>query len=350
MDRINGAGHIGNRFVAEDLATNRPPTEITPEWMNSVQEELVAIATMNGAPLNPAVLTQARDAIVAYLQGRIDALVNASPAALDTLKELADAMGDDPNFATTVLNALALKAPLASPALTGTPTAPTPAIFDNSNKLVTTAFLALNAAKWAGYTSIFAGATLDGASYAGKVIQLSNTGYTVVLPLVAEVANGTKMLFINSGTGTVTITRQGADQIYPNLTTPVNSITLNVGDSAELMVGGGSWNMTAGSLVLSYAPQFGASLTGDGYQRLPSGLIVQWGNCTNSSVSGAVTTTFPIAFPNACHIVLPVSASVGTANFATCESRTVTHFTSSLWGVGGSRVAGYPAFFLAIGQ
>jgi phage-related tail fiber protein len=41
------------------------------------------------------------------------ALVNSSPAALDTLNELTAALGNDPNFATTVTNALALKAPLA---------------------------------------------------------------------------------------------------------------------------------------------------------------------------------------------------------------------------------------------
>jgi hypothetical protein len=39
----------------------------------------------------------------------INALINGSPGALDTLKELADAMGDDANFAATVTNALANK-------------------------------------------------------------------------------------------------------------------------------------------------------------------------------------------------------------------------------------------------
>lgn len=42
------------------------------------------------------------------------------PAALDTLNELAAALGDDANYATTVTNALAAKAPLASPTFTGT--------------------------------------------------------------------------------------------------------------------------------------------------------------------------------------------------------------------------------------
>ena len=43
----------------------------------------------------------------------------SAPSTLDTLNELAAALGDDPNFATTVTNSIALKAPLASPAFTG---------------------------------------------------------------------------------------------------------------------------------------------------------------------------------------------------------------------------------------
>lgn len=45
-------------------------------------------------------------------------LVASAPSTLNTLKELSDALGSDANFATTVTNALAAKAPLTSPALT----------------------------------------------------------------------------------------------------------------------------------------------------------------------------------------------------------------------------------------
>jgi hypothetical protein len=50
----------------------------------------------------------------------VAAVVNASPASLDTLRELAASLGDDANFAATVTNALAAKAPTASPTFTGT--------------------------------------------------------------------------------------------------------------------------------------------------------------------------------------------------------------------------------------
>lgn len=47
--------------------------------------------------------------IVAAIKAAIDGLVNGSGAALDTLKELADALGNDPEFATTIGNALGLR-------------------------------------------------------------------------------------------------------------------------------------------------------------------------------------------------------------------------------------------------
>jgi hypothetical protein len=55
----------------------------------------------------------------AEVDNNIANLVDTAPAALDTLNELAAALGDDENFATTVNSLIALKAPLASPAFTG---------------------------------------------------------------------------------------------------------------------------------------------------------------------------------------------------------------------------------------
>jgi hypothetical protein len=76
-----------------------------------------------------------------FVQTAIANLVASAPGTLNTLNELATALGDDPNFATTMTNQLALKAPLASPALTGTPTAPTPATADSSSLVATTQYV-----------------------------------------------------------------------------------------------------------------------------------------------------------------------------------------------------------------
>lgn len=53
-------------------------------------------------------------ASTAFVRAAIAALVDSSPGALDTLNELAAALGDDPNFSTTVLTAIGLKADAAA--------------------------------------------------------------------------------------------------------------------------------------------------------------------------------------------------------------------------------------------
>lgn len=80
-------------------------------------------------------------ATTAFVQAALTALINGAPATLDTLKEIAAAINNDPKFSTTINNALALKAPLSSPALTGTPTAPTAAMSVNNTQIATTAFV-----------------------------------------------------------------------------------------------------------------------------------------------------------------------------------------------------------------
>ncbi len=54
-----------------------------------------------------------------YVGTQISNLVDSAPGTLDTLNELARALGDDPNFATTITNSIATKLPLAGGTLTG---------------------------------------------------------------------------------------------------------------------------------------------------------------------------------------------------------------------------------------
>lgn len=68
MQRTNGAGHVAHMFVDEDVATSRPPTELTPAWFNAVQEELVNLATMTGFALDDAHNDQAKNALVMAMQ------------------------------------------------------------------------------------------------------------------------------------------------------------------------------------------------------------------------------------------------------------------------------------------
>jgi hypothetical protein len=139
--------------------------------------------TLTGVPAAPtAVLgtNTTQIATTAFIKAAIDALLAGAPGALDTLHELADALGDDASYAATITSALALKAPLANPALTGTPTAPTADPATNSTQLASTAFvkIAADAAAAASQPktgNIFAVATLPAAaSNVGRVVYCSD--------------------------------------------------------------------------------------------------------------------------------------------------------------------------------
>ena len=121
-------------LMAKHIAANDPHTQYAPK----------ASPTFTGTPKAPTAAAgnnTTQLATTAFVQAALIALINGAPATLDTLKEIAAAINNDPSFSTTINNALALKAPLASPALTGTPTAPTAAQTVNNSQVATTAFV-----------------------------------------------------------------------------------------------------------------------------------------------------------------------------------------------------------------
>lgn len=93
MHRIDGAGHVDHMFVSEDPATNRPPTEITPEIMNAFQEELATFIEWAGVALAKGDNTQLKQALLAtFLTG--SALIDHSEAADPHPVYLTSAEGD----------------------------------------------------------------------------------------------------------------------------------------------------------------------------------------------------------------------------------------------------------------
>ena len=93
------------------------------------------------APTQSASDNSTKIATTAYVETATANLVDSAPSTLNTLNELAAALGDDENFSTTVTNNIATKAPLASPALTGTPTAPTASTGTDTTQIATTSFV-----------------------------------------------------------------------------------------------------------------------------------------------------------------------------------------------------------------
>ncbi|EBK9420188.1 shikimate transporter [Salmonella enterica] len=92
----------------------------TPKAVHAVMDEVQTKAPLDspaltGTPTAPTPETTAAGieiATAAFVAAKVAQLVGSAPETLDTLKELADALGNDPNFATTVLNKLAGKQPL----------------------------------------------------------------------------------------------------------------------------------------------------------------------------------------------------------------------------------------------
>ncbi|MEK8977584.1 phage tail protein [Escherichia coli] len=131
---VKAAYDLANgKYTAQDATTARKGIVQLSSATNSTSETLAATSkavkavmdeTNKKAPLNSPALTgtpttptapkgtnNTQIASTAYVMAAIAALVDSSPDALNTLNELAAALGNDPNFATTITNALAGKQP-----------------------------------------------------------------------------------------------------------------------------------------------------------------------------------------------------------------------------------------------
>lgn len=106
--------------LCSDTDNDSEELAATPKAVKTVMDETKTKAPLDspaftGTPTTPTPPDEAaglETANAAFVRKLLAALVDSSPEALDTLNELAAALGNDPNFATTVTNALAGKQPL----------------------------------------------------------------------------------------------------------------------------------------------------------------------------------------------------------------------------------------------
>lgn len=198
-------------------------------------------------------------------------------------------------------------------ALLGTPTAPTPPQFDNDTSLATTAFVQRALGNEAGVVVVAANRAMTAAD-AGKYLFSNANNITYTLPDPAGLPLGAKFRIAQGN-----LTSGGAIAAPGGVT--IGNITDGGTVSSVAMAQSTEYVLT---VVTSSAYQltriastgvFTQSLTASGWQKLPSGLIFQWGVRNSMGDGGTVSVTYPVAFTvGAFAGFATVHAIVGTAN------------------------------------
>lgn len=211
--------------------------------------------------------------------------------------------------------------------------------FDNTIRAASTAFVQRALGNFQSYIPISSNTTLT-ASQSGSFVEIVGgfVSGTVTLP-----APTTQLLTFTIYCGT--------SATALNLTTPSGSISsgnngftnfpLTPGSSCQVVSDGVNWNVISG--------QGTGALSASGYQRFPSGMIMQWGTLTTSG-SGDVTVNYPIAFPTAVYnVTITPSLSGGIGGFAGTNTLGLSSFTANGWSSSSTRVV-VAADWFAIGK
>lgn len=122
-----------NTITIESTLTNVDNTSDANKPISTAAASALALKaplaspSLTGIPTAPTAASTVNTTQIAtteFVQTAVSNIVNSAPEALNTLKELSDALGADANYATTISTALGLKAPLASPTFSGTVSLP----------------------------------------------------------------------------------------------------------------------------------------------------------------------------------------------------------------------------------
>lgn len=287
-------------LMAKHLAAPDPHSQYAPK-------ESPTFTGTPKAPTPAAGNNTTQLATTAFVQAALTALINGAPATLDTLKEIAVAINNDPKFSTTINNALALKAPLSSPALTGTPTAPTAAQSVNNTQIATTAFVKSAIAGMVGS----APAALDTLNELAAALGNDPNFATTMLNALAG--------------------KQPLDNTLTNLSgKDVAGLLayLGLGEAAKRDVGTGE----------NQIPDMASFASGDGWMKLPNGKILQYGRgaVTPTLSTQTMRITFSIPFPKKVDCAMLTHSGDGGAPLGagrgfvmTAEGPTLTGFNSA---------------------
>ncbi len=258
---------IQKGIVQLSSATNSTSETLaaTPKAVKAVMDETNKKAPLNspaltGTPTTPTApqgTNSTQIASTAFVMAAIAALVDSSPDALNTLNELAAALGNDPNFATTMTNALAGKQP-------------------KDATLTALAELATSADKLPYFTGADR-AALTALTSVGRAI-LGKTSTQGVLDY------------------------------------------LGLGEAAKRNVGTGA----------NQIPDMSSYSSGSGWRKMPDGSIEQWGriNFPNNAAAVSTNVTFTIPFTQEPDVVIVYDGGFGGGNMWGATNWTKTGFVA----------------------
>ncbi len=201
---VLAAGEIGYETDTRKFKVGDGSTAWTSLSYATVDLASAALTGTPTAPTADAGTNTTQIATTAFVTTAVSNVIDAAPGALDTLNELAAALGDDANYATTITNSLAAKASLN---------------------------LTLNAQTGTTYTFVLAdNGKLVTASNASAQTYSIPTDASVAFPVGAQIniiQIGAGQVTINAVTsGTTTVASTGATAAAPKLRAQYSSATL----------------------------------------------------------------------------------------------------------------------------
>jgi len=251
-----GLGNVDNTSDA-----NKPVSTATTTALGLKAN--LASPALTGTPTAPLAATGTNTTQIAttsFVQQELNVLTTGAPAALNTLDELAAALGDDANYAATITTALGAKSPIASPTFTGTVTIPAGASISGFAPLASPTFTGTVS----GITKSMVGlGNVDNTTDANKPVSTATQ--------TALDAKSNQIVTINAQTSSYTLATTDLDKMIEMS----GGGTLTITDSASFSVGFTCNILQTGSSQVTIA---GTGFTPDSTPGLK--LRTQWSSAT----------------------------------------------------------------------
>jgi len=199
-------------------------------------------------------------ATTSYVTTQINNLINGAPGLLDTLDELAAALGDDANFAATLTTSLSGK----QASLSGTgfiKASGTTITYDNSTYALDSAVVKLTGTQTVGGTKTFTSQIITDIQVVSPAFKVQNSGNTSLYSMLLSYSSGVRIVGLPDKDGTIAMTSD-----IPTLSSlggqPALSGTGFVKISGTTISYDNSTYLTTASATSTYLPLAGGTLTG----------------------------------------------------------------------------------------